>query len=847
MRRVTLRGMLARKLRSTLTTLAIVLGVAMISGTFALTDQIGTAFENIFVETRATTDIVVTKAAAFATDDNADIVPFDQSVLIDVIAVDGVAVAQPLIQGFGGLVIERDGESKFLGPTGGAPPLVFNSTGAPFDTGTYIEGRQVEAPGEVAILKSVADRGDLRVGDTALMATDQRAQPVTIVGIFTSAVDFGGATVVLADINDVQRWFRSRGLVHEIDVAADEGVSVEELRRRLTAALPADLTVETGRERAVAEARRISDSINGFLRPALLAFAGVAIFVSAFIIFNAFSMTIGHRVRELAMLRTLGATRRQILASVLGEAIVVSLVATVVGIVAGLGFASLLLVAFDALGFGLPGADLAIAPRTVAICLLVGVGVTLAAALAPGLRATRVPPIAAVREGTAPPPARGGRFVPWLAPVMVLLGLGVASIGFFTDGTPRQALAAMGAGVLLTMVGVAMGSRWLVPPLARLIGRSLRAAGLPGRIATENTVRNPGRTAVTAAALMISVALITWAAIFTTGFKEQLRSTLSTSLLSDMLVQSKSFDVMPPDVIGTVAGVEGVSAVVAVETLAVRIDGRDDTLAATGPELTKSYRMDWVNGDDSLVTQLGADGALVEREWAKGRSLTVGSTFAVATESGRSATFTVRGVYSAPTIFKTFIVSRDAYDSLGEKPEIGIAFVRFGEGVDRKATDQAVVDALETAFPQVRAESNRAALQRFERQLDQFLALLYALLAFSVVISLLGLVNTLVLSIYERTREIGLLRAVGATRRQLRWIVRYESVITAVIGAVIGVAVGMVFGFLATRAVDGLGFVLPVAQIVIYLLAAVVCGVLAAILPARRAARLDVLQALQYE
>jgi putative ABC transport system permease protein len=848
--RLILRGLAARKLRTALTSIAIVLGVAMVSGTFILTDQIDRAFGDIFETGNSKIDVVVSRQTEFESFED-PFPPLPESTIARVAQVDGVARAEGQIQASGNLVV--DGE---IIESEGAPAFVFSDVDPSINPNVPLEGRLPENPGEVAVIKDTADKHDLSVGQTGIeLATRRGTQPVEIVGVFRygEVESIGGATVVLTTFGDAQRWFDREGQTSLVFAAAEEGVSEDQLAARVRAELPPSVKVETAAANAQAQSDDVAGEITGFLGPALLTFAGVALFVGAFIIFNTFSITVAQRVREFGMVRTLGASRGQVLRNVVGEALAVGIVASVIGLAAGVGIAAGILALFRSIGFGLPTASIEIAPRTVIVALLVGVIVTVVASVGPALRATRVPPIAAVQEGAALPTGRFGRIAPYLAAVLLALGLAAFVYGLAGDLGATEALQILGLGAVLVFLGVGMLARFLIRPLARAIGAPIEAArGTTGRLARANTTRNPARTAATSAALMIGVGLVAFVAIFAAGLKQSFLGAIDRTLQGDLILQTANFETFPADAGTTARAVPGVEAVELIRFPEVRTEpGGTQFLNTIEPTTAADvFDFDWRGGaSDELFPRLGVDGALIETNLAESSGLRTGDRFTVTTNRGETATFTVLGEYRDPVLFTGITLSNAAADRLDIPPDPSVGVVKFADGVDTAAVGAAVTDRVEGEFPIVDVQSNQEFRETFEGNIDQLLTLLYALLAISLIISLFGIVNTLVLSIYERTREIGMLRAIGTTRRQMRSIVRYESVITAVIGGVLGIALGVVFAWVLSRGLSdqGIEFSLPVRDLLIFLALAVVAGVLAAVLPARRAARLNPLEALHHE
>jgi putative ABC transport system permease protein len=851
MLRLILRGLGARKLRTGLTSVAIVLGVAMVAGTFILTDQINRAFDDIFQTGNEKIDAVVSRATEFDTFED-QFPPLPESTISQVQAVDGVDHAEGQIQASGQLVVDGDTVSS----QGGAPALVVSTVDESINPSTAVEGRLPEAPGEVALIKDVADREDLAVGQPNVeLATKAGTQPVTLVGIFEygDVESIGGATVVLTTFEDAQRWFDREGQTSLVLAAADEGVGEAELARRIRAALPERFEVETAQENADAQSEEISGDISGFLTPALLTFAGVALFVGAFIIFNTFSITVAQRVREFGMVRTLGGTRAQVLRNVIGEALVIGLVASLVGLAVGVGIAAGILALFKAIGFGLPAAGIRVEPDVIVTGLVVGVLVTVVASVGPALRATRVPPIAAVQEGASLPPGRFSRISPYLAGVFVAAGLALFLYGLFGDVGGSDALPILGAGAVLVFLGAGMLSRFVVRPLARVIGTPIEAvAGTTGRLARANTTRNPARTAATAAALMIGVGLVSFVAIFASGLKDSFTGAIDRTIQGDLILQTDNFEPFPAAVEQAVLEVPGVEAADFIRFPEIRAEpGGSQFLNVLDPSVApRVFNFDW-QGDasDALFGQLGAEGALIETNLAQSTGLRTGDAFAVRSNRGERARFTVLGEYRDPVLFTGITVSNAAAARLDIPPDPSVGVVAFEAGADVERTQAAVAERVEPEFPTVNVESNAEFKETFEGQIDQILGLLYALLGISLIISLFGIVNALVLAIYERTREIGMLRAIGTTRRQMRAIVRYESIITAVIGGVLGIVIGVLFAWVLTRGLEdeGIEFSLPVTTLVIFLVLAILAGILAAVLPARRAARLNPLEALHHE
>jgi len=856
---VALRGLAGRKFRAIATGLAIVLGVAMVAGTFVLTDTIDKAFNTIFQESYAGTDAVVSSKAADISfqGDTPESEPVRESLLARVRGVESVdAATGSVVDQSATKIIDANGKAI---DTNGAPSFGFGIDSSPelsrFNPLNILDGRWPSGPGEVAIDAGTADAQHFEVGDKVKVATLEPVQSYRLVGIarYGSVQSLGTATFAVFDIPTAQKLLHREGQLDGISVAAKEGTTPEELVRDLRRDLPPTVQVKTGAEEAEQASSDISD-FTKIIRYFLLAFGAIALFVGAFVIFNTLSITVAQRTREFATLRTIGGSRRQLLVSVIVEALVIGIVASLLGLFLGFALARGINALFVALDLDLPTTSQVYAPRTFVVAILIGVVVTVLAGLAPAVRATRVPPIAAVREGATMPRGRLAPYVPYIAgviSVLALLLLGYAMFADSLDTGPR--LISMALGVLGLFVGVAMLSRLAVPPVARAIGYpSARLGGIAGSLARGNSLRNPGRTAATAAALMIGLALVTFIAVLSAGMKKSNRDAIEAQVVADYVVTSQNG--FEPFV--AAAGGAAAAASVAEESTSVRselakVAGKSGYLTGIEPgEITSAYEFDWKDGSDGVLAQLGTDGAIVDKGFAEDTDLAVGDRFPLLVPSGERRTVVVRGIYEAPPFYPLLgnvSIAASSFDSLYERPRNQFTFVNVA-GDPTAATQKGLEQAL-AAFPDAKVQSREAWIDQQDEDFNQFLIMLYVLLMLSVIVSLFGMVNTLVLSVFERTRELGMLRAVGMTRRQVRRMIRHESVITALIGAALGLPLGIFLAALVTRALSqfDVQFSLPWAQLAIFVVVAIVAGVLAAIVPARRAARLRVLEALQYE
>jgi putative ABC transport system permease protein len=854
--KVALRGMAGRKLRAILTAIAIVLGVAMMSGAYVLTDTIDKAFDTIFVESYAGTDAVVTgkKADISFEGESAQAPPIPEATLARVRHVDGVAVATGAVQDFQTKLLKPNGKPI---ETGGAPAFAFGIDTDPqyerFNPLNLVEGRWPSGDGEVAVDEGVADSESLKIGDRIGVAAVGPAKEYEIVGIakYGDLSSIGSATFAIFDIPTAQKLLDKEGQLDSVQVAAKEGVDPEELTRRIQAELGAEVTVRTGVEQATEESGEIA-TFTKIIRYFLLSFAGIALFVGAFVIFNTLSITVAQRTRELATLRTIGASRRQVLISVIVEALVIGLVASVVGLFGGLGLAVGLNKLFEVLNLDLPQTQTVFAARTVIVSLLVGTLVTVFAGLFPALRATRVPPIAAVREGATLPRGKLAGIAPYIAGVVVALAVAALSYGTLADDiATSQRFALLGIGVLSLFIGVAMLSSRLVVPLAKVVGiPARRIGGVAGRLAEGNAQRNPGRTAATAAALMIGIALVTFVAVLAYGLRVSNSDAIERQIRADLIITSEDGYSEFPAAVGAAVEDAGEAETVSnVRQDISEIEGNAGNLTGLDVRIDDVYDFRWVEGSDELLTRLGDDGAVLPDNVAEDNDLAVGDSLTVRSTDNETKDFVVRGIYDGSPFYPLLgsaSVSQAAFDGLYDRPRNRFTLINVpGDPEAAKAGIESTV----AAFPDTRVQTRQDWIDKEDREIQQFLLLLYVLLALSVIISLFGMVNTLVLSVFERTRELGMLRAVGMTRRQVRRMIRHESVITALIGAALGLPLGIFLALLVTRALSqyDLQFALPTVSLIVFVLVSVFAGLIAAVLPARRAARLRVLEALQYE
>ena len=844
---VALKGVAGRKVRALLTALAIVIGVTMVSGTLVLTDTIQKGFDGVFGASYEQTDAVIAgKEIVKGSQSGAATVP--ESLLAKVRALPDVESAGGAIAPIASNRAEifgRDG--KAIG-SGGAPQFgLGNDASLPqFSPLELKTGQWPEGSKQVALDADTAAAQNFRVGDTVTVATlgAKHRYEVTGSATFGGLDSLGGATIAIWDLPTAQTLLDKRGRFDSISIAAKEGTSSAELIRAVQPLIPASLEVKDSGQQAAADAKDTNVIVNA-IRYFLLGFGAIALFVGAFVIFNTLSITVAQRTREFATLRTLGASRKQVMRSVVIEGVVIGLLASVIGLFAGFGLAKLLTV----LGGDLPEAGMVFALRTVLISLALGTVITVLATIVPARRATRVPPIAAVREGSTLPPSRFAAHSLKTAVIVTAVSVIAICIGIFASGIGTLAVVLLlGIGILGLFVGVAFAAPHMVQPLTRLVGLpARRSGGIAGELANANSVRNPSRTASTAAALMIGLTLVTVVAVLGAGMRNTVESAVTDQVTAAYILNGNDglpFEAAEGDALARVPGVTTASHVRVDRAL---VAGKEQDVTGVDPAtIARFYRFDWTEGSDAAVAQLGEDGALVTQTYADDQDLAVGDQLSIQSASGDKLAVAVRGIYDPPEIEQMLgpiTIAQSAFDEAFPQPKNRFTFLDAGPDANQGLT------AASADFSDAEVHTGAAFANAYTKGFSEFLNFLYVLLAFSVVVSLFGMVNTLVLSVFERTRELGMLRTIGMTRRQARRMIRHESVITALIGAALGLPLGIFLAGLVTQALSqyDIAFSIPIPELAAFTVVAILAGLAAAIMPARRASRLNVLDALHYE
>ena len=844
-----LKSLWARKARALSTTVAVVIGVAFMAGSYVLTDTIFAAFDDIFSESLKGTSVVVT-AENLVEQDNGEVPTISAALLPKIKRTPGARLAAGAIFTPGGLFDAKTGDaigSKF------APKFISSTMPDGLESLTYVDGHAPRGPREASLDEAAAEEAGLEIGERIRIVGQSSARTFTLAGLtHLGSASFGGASIAQVTLPVAQAITRKRGRFDQISVAAAAGVSPSTLKRRIEPSMPGSVRVETAQENADRGSEEIRDNL-GFFQTFLLVFAFIALFVGAFLIFNTFSITVAQRVTEFGMLRTIGASRRQILTTVVVEAVAIGLIGALLGIAGGFLVAMLLKSLFVAFGIDLPTTGLVLESRTVIVSLLAGLGVTLVSSLVPALRSTRVPPIAALHAFTAVPSRRRQLLYLVLAALLSLVGVGLILIGLLGGGDAGTAAGLVGGGALGIFLGVSLFSPRLVPPLATLTGWPLeRLRHLTGRLARENSQRNPSRTAVTAAALMIGLALVAFVTVFAAGLKSSVAQVVDENFAGGIVIQNTDgFSPIPAGAATAAAAVPGVSSVATIRSARARVLGGGTTeVTAPTANIEEAVEVEWKRGGPRALRELAAGEAIVSDSFASSNDLEPGERLRLLTQTGRRPSFRVTGEFDSKLgIFGSVLITQAVLARDLDQTQDRTDFVLTEPGADPDEVQALLTKGAEAAFPTTEVLDQQELKESREEQVEQLVRLFYVLLALAVLVSLFGIANTLALSIHERTRELGMLRAIGMSRRQVRTMIRYEAVITALIGAILGMVLGLIFATLMAEPLEDEGFSLsyPVGSLALLLVFAALAGVLAAIGPARRASRLDVLEALQYE
>ncbi|MFF0657676.1 ABC transporter permease [Micromonospora tulbaghiae] len=849
MLRATLKSLLARKLRLLLSGLAVVLGVMFVSGAFVLTDTLGRSFDAVFADAYAEVDVNVEakpKIDVSTAEGMPVSTPMPASVLDRVKAVPGVADAEGVVAAEGARMIGSNGKVV----TSFGPPQLGQNWLGEGDLLKLREGRGPQADDEIVVNAALAEAGKVKVGDRVGVLTLAPKKEFTLVGVFGYSGgrdSIGGANEVHFTTPVAQQLMLGEPDVYSsVSVQAADGTTPEALRDEVARTLGADYQVKTGEQLAADASAGLKEGLS-FFNKILLGFAAVALLVGTFLILNTFSIIVAQRTRELALMRAIGASGKQVIGSVVLEALAVGLIASVLGLAAGIGVGALLAYLFGQLAGGLSLAGLGVPASAVIGAFAVGMLITVIAALLPALRASRIPPIAAMQDVATPdrPLTKvtiGGAVVTGIGAVLLFLGLG----GHAGDST----LATILGGVLFAFIGVALLTPVISRPVVALLG-AMFSWSVPGKLGRLNSGRNPRRTAITAAALMVGIALVTGVTVILDSAKGSIGKLAEDNIKAELVISGASSGPRPasfdPAVLEKAAAIPGVR-MVSGEYGDMAVVGGERTWVAASSNVAALQQIFGAKAAAGDISRLAPDQMLVSSDTAKARNLTVGSTVPVQLSRGEARTYTVSGIYESSQLTNPVTLPpQAAADFSIPQPIQGFLQLAPGTSVDAV---QPQVERLLADSPEVSVADRAAFIEQQTGQLDSLLQMIQILLALAIVIAVLGIINTLALSVLERTRELGLLRAIGLRRAQTMRMITVEAVVISIFGALLGVVVGTGLGAAVVEALRDEGItdlVLPWGQMVTFLILAAVIGVVAAVLPAIRAARINVLGAIAHD
>lgn len=844
MLKVSLRNLLVNKLRLFLTVAAVTVGVTFVSGTFVLSDTMVKAFDELYTGLTSGTDVVVRSKAAYEADiatTGGQVRPIDDRIVANLRNVPGVEVAEGSVFGFA-LILDEDGDPI---QSGAAPTI---GTSVPADrrlagAATYREGRTPSGPGEVAVDARTARKAGFELGDSVDVVLQDGQRTFTLVAIigFGETDSLLGATLAGFDLPTAQAVLGKVGVVDEVDIMAADGVSARELRNDIAEVLPQNVEALTGEQVADDGTQAVRDSM-GIFTTVLLVFAGVSLLVGSFVIWNTFNVLVAQRRREVALLRSVGATRRQVLTGVLAEAGLVGLVSGGLGLVLGVGLATGIRILLELIGVEMPTTSPAVETRTIIAALAVGLLVTMVAAIAPAWSATRVAPMEALRNVVPPSGGvgRGRRNAGW-----VMTGAGLAAlVAAAVVGNQRWWTVFATVG---TFIGLVVAGPALARGMARLVDHGRRGSGW--RMAARNIARNSRRSAATALALTIGLTVVAAVAVTATSLKDSVSEAVSGGNRSDLILEPAGAGLgFSPSVATLLRGRDDVADVVELRESAAQVNG--DSSLVTALDTAGLESVIDLGVETGSLDALQPGGILVSTTDAEDLGVVAGDAVTVTWPETGETTMQVVGTFSKGSLINaSYVMTMPDFAANVTSKLDGAILMNSAPGAD-PAEAKATIEAALADYPNVTVNDPAEITQKAQDSVDQLLGIVTALLLLAVVVAILGIVNTLVLSVVERTHELGLLRAVGGTRRQVRTVVRRESVLMALLGALTGIALGTVAGIALSRALADEGITelaVPTGTLAIYLVVATAVGVLAAIGPARRASKVDVLQAIAAE